>query len=618
MQFGAKDIPSYQEETASYQKIKYVKRGKDNKFPDYLLNLVRKSPKHGALIKGKSYYVAGKGFEFKGEENKHLNKALKVVNRYGESLNKILKKIALDQEITNGFFLQIIWSKGGLISDILHVEDRKVRTNEDNSMFYIKSDWSKTQGSVLELPAFNPDERSGSSILYFKEYAAGVESYSCPDYLSSQNYIEADILVSKHVLNNANSGFTPSKMIVFHEGDLTDEQQRDIERRLKAKYTGEDGSKIIVAFATNAQMKPEIIDLGASDMSKENFDNVERLISQNIFTGHQITSPMLFGVKTEGQLGGRSEIRESYEILKNTYINARQQNIEEVLNMLMSIQGLPEGAIVPVEPIGYSLEEIKEYAPKAYILDKLGINPDEWESDEEKEEKEEVVDEESDDEKKKTVKEKLSENNDDDLTIELFSERGEPRENFFVYHSKKITNPAALNLSEDADAIAIALAEITQLESNVLDQIKKDKRATPDVIAKALGVDIDLVKRLLSELSERGMIRVSTEKSGSDRQVIREITDGGREAVKEKRPTTHDVLIRYSYEGIRDERNRDFCRRMLDLNKIYSRAEIEQVSMRLGYSVWERRGGFYTNPNTGETTPYCRHHWAQQIVIRKK
>lgn len=33
--------------------------------------------------------------------------------------------------------------------------------------------------------------------------------------------------------------------------------------------------------------------------------------------------------------------------------------------------------------------------------------------------------------------------------------------------------------------------------------------------------------------------------------------------------------------------------------------------------VWKYRGGYYTNPDTGVTTPYCRHEWVQQIAIKR-
>jgi hypothetical protein len=83
--------------------------------------------------------------------------------------------------------------------------------------------------------------------------------------------------------------------------------------------------------------------------------------------------------------------------------------------------------------------------------------------------------------------------------------------------------------------------------------------------------------------------------------------------------TTTEVLLRYTYYGPRDDKNRPFCARMLELaeTKLWSRSDIENISERLGYSVWDRRGGWFTEPN-GNHRPYCRHSWNVKIVTRKK
>jgi hypothetical protein len=83
------------------------------------------------------------------------------------------------------------------------------------------------------------------------------------------------------------------------------------------------------------------------------------------------------------------------------------------------------------------------------------------------------------------------------------------------------------------------------------------------------------------------------------------------------------LLIRYSYEWKQGFSNKDkktsrpFCVALLDANKMYSRSEIEQISARLGYSVWDRAGGWYTVPDTNTHEPSCRHQWVSNIVTRK-
>jgi hypothetical protein len=53
------------------------------------------------------------------------------------------------------------------------------------------------------------------------------------------------------------------------------------------------------------------------------------------------------------------------------------------------------------------------------------------------------------------------------------------------------------------------------------------------------------------------------------------------------------------------------------LNRTYTREDINAISTRVDRDVWKYKGGWYTNPDTGKTTPYCRHEWVQQITIKK-
>jgi DNA-binding MarR family transcriptional regulator len=600
-------IPEFSEPSSTGKK--WVNYGANNRYPKYLLDLLDKSPKHGEIIKQKAKYVAGKGFDFK-EKNDALAKALKQVNSYGEGISEILKKVALDLEIFNGFYLQIIWGKGGTITDIFHVDYNKMRSSKDNSVFYYREYWDGSKGETKEFKAFNPEDRTGSQILFYKEYCAGVCTYPKPEYINALKYAEADALVAAHVLNNAKSGFTASKMITLTDGvPETDEEADEIEKGLNNKFTGEGGAKLIVNFTSSKDKAPVVDDLGTSDLTKENFTNVDDLIAANLFKGHQVTSPLLFGDRVEGQLGGRSEMREAYEIFKNTYINDRQQSIERVFNTLLEINGLPEGAITPVDFIGYDITEIANIAPKAYLLEKIGINPNDYPEDVQ-------PDPNNPDPAKK--KEQFSKE-DDDFAIELFSQFGDAREKWFRVSSKKVQFTSDEEcMKSEAQAYKNAPNEITQLESNVIGAIQKDKRATAEVIAKTLGVDAGLIKQVIADLVDKGLIKQTSETIGEDEQTVTTVTKDGSLATEEKRPLNTEVYVKYSYSGIKDNRNRPFCARLLELDRLYSRAEIEQISQRLGYSVWERRGGFYHNPNTGKTTPYCRHYWSQHIVLKKK
>jgi hypothetical protein len=66
------------------------------------------------------------------------------------------------------------------------------------------------------------------------------------------------------------------------------------------------------------------------------------------------------------------------------------------------------------------------------------------------------------------------------------------------------------------------------------------------------------------------------------------------------------------------ETSRDFCVNLIEANRFYTRQDINSLSNGFGLSVFRFAGGYYHNPETGETTPFCRHNWVQTFVERIK
>lgn len=188
--------------------------------------------------------------------------------------------------------------------------------------------------------------------------------------------------------------------------------------------------------------------------------------------------------------------------------------------------------------------------------------------------------------------------------LQQFAQVGESKEDFEEL-SRKPANET-LYFAE--------VQQLSQLEANVINLIKKDKRITAEVIATTLNQELKVVQKVMAGLEAAGLVTVSSYKIGEDTIFEREA-----KAVKVDAPpaTTTEILLRYSYDGPQDERNRPFCAKLMELNRLYSRSDIELISERLGYSVWDRRGGWLTLPD-GEHRPYCRHQWFALTVVRKK
>ena len=629
---------------SEYSKPKFIEKknqewvsyGEDNKYPNHLLDLLNTSAKHNAIVNGKANFIAGKGIYFKDETKQDL--ADKEINRAGETINDILDKVALDLEAFGGCYLEVIYNPFGVATSLYHIDYIKVRSNADNSFFYVSDEWTTKQKptDIEAIAAFDPKNRSGKQIIYLKEYRPGVNTYTLPSYHGALNYIELDVAVSEFHLNAIHNGLMPSKLISFNNGVPSVEEQGKIERQIKDKFAGEkNAGKFIINFNNDPAKAPTILDLSASDLDKQ-FDLLNRTIQQEIFSGHRVTSPVLFGIAQEGALGSRNEMREAYEIFQNTYINGKQQFIERWFAYILPLFEInDEFYIQQTEPLGFEFSEtiIAQNMTQDEIREKLGLLPMQNQS-----ANQDIVNSINslpDDIAAKvlenmtpaelrslvglnpivevTAREQFSAE-DDDKAIQIFSEYGESKSEYQVLKSRRVQFGDDLQPMEHQEFADVDII-ITQVQSGILDLIQKDPLISASQIADALKVDAQMVAGTIASMEKNGLLQSQEIDKNGAIVISRTLTEEGKIQKRARKPLAN-ISIRYSYEGPKDNKNRPFCARLLELEKLYSRAEIEQVSQRLGYSVWQRRGGFYYNPRTKVTTPYCRHRWVEQLVIK--
>lgn len=637
----------------------YVEFGEVNNYPEYLLSLYNESPKHGAIVKGKSTYIFGRGFEDKGKANSR-----------GESWNDILKKCVKDDELFRGYYLQIIWNRAKQISEVYHIDFSKVRVSKDLSCFYIKNDWLDWKEKPREYPQFNVNEPYGSQIYYKREYNPTSSIYPLPAYFSALNYIESDIEVSRHILGNAKQGFVGSTLINLNNGDpINEEHKGEVEKGLLKKFTGDSGKRVVIMFNKSKENSADIQNLGTTMLTKEDFTNINNLIQQEIFAGHQITSPSLFGIKTEGQLGGRTEIRDAYEIFNNTYVQERQEEFNQVFTDFRNLKGeVGEFNIVPLEPLKFEFTENIMVAnlTQNEIRELMGREPLQngaVTSDGEQAINEQPVQQVETPMSNDAIKNlsgrqyqnvmrivrqfgsgKLTKQqaglmlkngfgftdndvntflglddspltedevqkfsmSEDERMIEYFANCGEYDYNEISFEE------ARMNFADD----------LTQTQINVLDLITKDKNITPNVISKTLKIDTDLVNEIIDDFIKKKIVNIT--QSNVNATPVYEVLQPVSELTN-KKPKTTKLYIRYKYDwraGFSDKdmkTSRPFCLKMREMSnagKSWSRSDIESLSVALGYSVWERRGGWYTMSD-GEHRESCRHIWTSKLMKAK-
>jgi len=654
-----------------YKEVKgkdWIYYGERNDYPNYLLRLYNNSAKHNAILTGKVDYICGNGWTVKAEDEMQKAKAYGMINQVNseqESLNELTKKLTTDMSIFGGYYLQVIWTKAtGEIAELYHVDYYKVRTNNDNTEFYVSDNWIKndnvnTRPDYEAFAAFDPNNRTGSQILYFKEYRAGANTYSLPDYRGAISYIELDISIGEYHLNTINNGMFSSKLINLNGGKVSQEEEDRIERQFKDKFSGsKNAGKFMLAFNDSKENEPSIVDLSGTELDKH-FDLLNKTVQTEIFSGHKISSPMLFGIKTEGQLGGRSEMREAYELFQNTYVNTKQRNLEETINYLYKFNDLT--AILELrktEPINFEFSEaiISANMTQEEIREKLGLNPIEKK---ESAGSQDIIN--SLNSLSPLIATKVVESmdvnelrgliglpirtdivtptqiNEEPIQVEAafqdhihlncsisdhdaeilakFEGKGLSKEKFKVLETNKMM------FSSMDDFIKKELfAEylLNEVQKKIIKQIQENENITVPQIAKAVGIDEAAVIGRINTLIDDNVL---TEKIERDGLITRKVTRIGEAAVRRLEPVT-SFRVLYSYEERKNvpaalSGSRPLCERLYNSGLFFTRQEIQNISNQLGYSVFQLCGGWYRKPGTNIVTPYCRHEWVRNVVIEK-
>jgi DNA-binding MarR family transcriptional regulator len=652
MKFDQVPLPVYKEVKGK----DWVYYGEKNDYPNYLLRLYNNSAKHNAIVTGKVDYICGNGWEAIAEDEMDKAKAYGVidkVNSNGESLQELTQKIATDLTLFGGYYLQVIWSKATAeISEIYHVDYCKVRTNKDCNKFYIAEDWIKN-GNVnpnpkyTEYDGFNENSPTGTQILYYKEYRAGDDLYSLPDYRGAINYIEVDISIGEYHLNTINNGMFSSKLINLNGGAVSQEEEDRIERLFKDKFSGsKNAGKFMLSFNENKDNAPSIIDLSGTELDKH-FDLLNKTVQQEIFSGHKVTSPMLFGIKTEGQLGGRAELRESSELFQNTYVNGKQRSIESIINFLYDYNDVnAELRLKRTEPISYEFSEsiISANMTQDEIREKLSLPKIEKAESNNSQDvinalnslspliATKVLESLSSDELRNLIGLTNSQTQlpaeteamhlhckhtaTDDEAIKMFEGKGLSKSDYVVLQTDRM-------LFNDIDEMlrfdSFAEYQLSTAQENIIAAIKGNPTSDIASIAKKAGVSKNVVQDNLNKLLDDGVVK---EKVSRDGTITRSVTRNGDSAIRKLTPITSYKVL-YSYEeraGVPKPitQSRPLCQKLYGSELFFTREEIQDISNQLGYSVFQLCGGWYTNPKTGLTTAYCRHEWKRNIVIEKK
>jgi hypothetical protein len=320
-----------------------VEWGSNNRYPDYLLDLYNFSgcSTHKSIINKKVKMLSGNGIN-----------SDELSDKVKQKLENESHKLFLDQEIFNGFALEVIFANDGSIYDVNHVHFSNVRkgyhNNQDKiieefgkSFFWISDDWKhyrKEEYTPKYIREYDENRRMGRSLIYFEEYNpynSTEWSYPIADYSTSINYIEIDNEISKFHLDDIKSGFMQSLMINFADGDRDEEVKSEFYRDFNRRFKGSEGNKLFISYSDGKDNAPEILPFEANN-SDERFIMLKDVVEENIVRGHEIPPQIL--ITQPGKLSGTEQRGELLQEFNNTYIQPRQRKLSDIFSNLFGVE----------------------------------------------------------------------------------------------------------------------------------------------------------------------------------------------------------------------------------------------------------------------------------------
>lgn len=609
--FHSNDIPQFIEKKNS----DWVLFGKDNNYPQMLVDIYDKSAIHNAIITGKCHYIAGEGLRVDKEKVSNVEDLAKVQSMIkraneDEGLEDVIKKATLDLELFNIIALEVIWKPNGRF-DLFHIDASKIRSNADGTEFAYSPDWTKykkgtekdIEAGFRTFPKFDPNNKKGSQLYYYTVHRAGKETYTLPEYVGAVPYIHVDYKIADYHLNNLENGFQAGNLIVFsgqYPGDAT---AKKIERDFAKKFQGTKSKQaggVMMVWQQEGEGETKVESLMPNNFDKQFMQLLEQTRNM-IFTGHRVTSPNLFGVETNESFGNRVEIVEKMEVFQSNYVNVRQRIIERVIQDLYNTDAVYLDRVKPIN------EQFSENA-LIQIGTALGSQGLEWLA-----EKAgiEISNQDglqmSSDEKKK-----------EEEVLLLLSKFGRCGKNVKCKYSKELKFESdEVNIDEDSFRMSF---DINDFDRQVLGVIKANPTLPLENIAEALNTDLENIVESVKRLTNEGMLKaneidIPDDLPNDTEEVEREVTEEGE---REAQEIEYEIVYRYVLRagvsgGAVIPGTRDFCRELIRLNRVYTKEEIDQISLLTGRNVWLRRGGFW-NRGSGNISPSCRHNWRQELI----
>ena len=424
-------------------------------------------------------------------------------------------------------------------------------------------------------------------------------------YSGGIDAILTDIEINFFRLSEVVNGYKGGTLISLNNGIPESEEQAEkivYDLKLNATDKRKQGG-VSVTFSDGKDREPSIIQLNGNDLDKR-YESTEIGLSKKIFISHSVINPKMFGYIQDNSMFS-SDLEKDFNIFSQTYIQKRQKNIADSLNYVLSeLNGMTgeisfneyklqiENQIDETNAVSKALNSMSPLVANK-VLSSLTSNEIRALAKLAPIEGGDTI---------PTAPVAFSAEDNENQILDLFVSCGRSKNDVKILKSNEFTNQTDEEIIEGFFKDKFA---VNDNQNQILSMLSNGE--SYDAIVKALDMKPVEVSKIIIGLQNNGYL------DGGN------ITDKGLQEIVNR----EQISVVYSYEKrpnapdlVKGGSSRPFCKTLVQMDKVYTRDEIDNISSAVNRDVWSYRGGWYHNPDTNINTPSCRHFWKQNVIFK--
>lgn len=319
----------------------WVEYGESNNYYDWLIDRYRNSPTNNAVINNMAKLIYGKGLNAKDASRKP-NEYAQMKMLFGKTC---LRSVILDLKLMGSGAFQCIKSKG-MVSKVEHLPMNLLRPAKCNDKGVVEGYWYSDNWEDVKkfVPRFIPclgTSKDEIEVLVFGNYSVGRKYFSAVDYEGALDYCVLEERIAEYLINEVENGFSGTKVVNFNNGVPTEEQQRLQSSKVLNKLTGSRGQKVIVSFNNNDTQKTTVDDIPLND-APQHYEYLSTEAEGKILAGHNVISSMLIGISKDGQgfSDNGNEIETASLYFANAIVSTFQELTIDALDQILAVNGI--------------------------------------------------------------------------------------------------------------------------------------------------------------------------------------------------------------------------------------------------------------------------------------